>query len=185
MDSMLQRMVQVLDEVGIPYMLTGSMASSYHGVPRSTADIDLVIAPKPGHIERLAERLPRDAYYVDVTTALEAARSRGQFNIIDFATGWKADLILLKTRPFSLIEFERRKAAVVENVNLVIATAEDVLIAKLEWAKLGESQRQIEDAAGILRVRGDELDVAYIDQWVDQLDLHVVYKAAQDRKYLF
>ncbi len=184
MDSMLQRMVQVLDEAGIPYMLTGSMASSYHGVPRSTADIDLVIAPKPGQIERLAGLLPRDEYYVDATTASEAALSRGQFNIIDFATGWKADLILLKTRPFSQAEFERRKAAVVENVNLVIATAEDVLIAKLEWAKLGESQRQIEDAAGILRVRGAELDVAYIDQWVDQLDLRVVYIAAQGRAML-
>jgi hypothetical protein len=184
MDSMLQRIVQILDEAGIPYMLTGSLASSYHGVPRSTADIDLVIAPKPGQIERLAELLPRDAYYLDEKTALEATRSRGQFNIIDFATGWKADLIILKARPFNRTEFERRKAAVVEDVNMVIATAEDVLIAKLEWAKLGESLRQVEDAAGILHVRGAELDFAYIAQWVDQLDLHVVYQSAQARAML-
>jgi hypothetical protein len=52
------------------------------------------------------------------------------------------------------------------------------VIAKLEWAKLGESQRQIEDAAGILRIRAGELDRAYLHHWVRQLHLQGQWKAA-------
>jgi hypothetical protein len=103
------------------------------------------------------------------------------FNIIDFSSGWKIDLIFRKARPFSQMEFSRRKEEDLAGLRLTVATAEDVLIAKLEWAKTGESQRQLEDAAGIIRIKGDLLDTAYIDRWIAELGLEEQWTAAKAR----
>ena len=91
------------------------------------------------------------------------------FNVIDLATGWKIDFIIRKSRAFSEEEFRRRRPVDLEGNSLFVATAEDVVIAKLEWSKLAQSQRQIEDVAAILRVRGDSLDRAYLEKWIAEL----------------
>lgn len=173
-----RRIVEVLDRAGIPYMLTGSFASSYHGAPRATQDIDIVIAPSPDQLRALTRFLPETEYDVDLNAALEAYARESQFNIVDLTTGWKVDLIMRKSRPFSRVEFDRRAAVDLHGLRLFIATAEDVLLAKLEWAKLGGSQRQIEDAAGILRIRTGELDRDYIKNWVRELELEQEWEAA-------
>ncbi len=160
-------------------MLTGSFASSYHGAPRSTQDIDLVIAPTPLQIRRLVELLPSTEYYLDENAALDACARETQFNVLDLSTGWKTDLIIRRSRPFSRTEFERRVPVDLGGIRVSIATAEDILIAKLEWAMMGESQRQIEDAAGILRIRGKELDMAYIAGWIRELGLESQWTAAR------
>lgn len=159
-------------------MLTGSFASSYHGAPRATQDIDVVISATPQQLRRLVALFPREDYYVDEDAALEAHRTQGQFNIIDLSTGWKVDLIIQKSRPFSREEFQRRSVGEIGGIQLAIATAEDVLIAKLEWAKLGESHRQIEDAATILRIRSSDLDQQYVVNWVRQLGLDEQWRQA-------
>ncbi|MGH7551236.1 MAG: hypothetical protein ACREMD_07980 [Gemmatimonadota bacterium] len=171
-------MIGALERADIPYMLTGSFASSYHGAPRATQDIDFVVAPTADQIRALVRLLPESEYYVDEDAALDAQKREGQFNIIDFATGWKLDLIVRKSRPFSRQEFERRSVVEFQGRKLSIATAEDVVIAKLEWAKLGGSKRQLEDAAGILRIRVGELDLEYIRRWVQQLGLETEWEAA-------
>lgn len=173
------RIVAALDQAGIPYMLTGSFASSYHGTPRATQDVDIVIAPSPDQLRALAGLLPETEYYVDLNAALDAHTRQTQFNLIDLATGWKVDLIIRKSRPFSREEFDRRSAADLHGLRIFIATAEDVVISKLEWAKLGGSQRQIEDAAGILRIRAGELDRGYIKNWVRELGLEKEWEAAR------
>lgn len=165
------RIVLRLDRAGIPYMLTGSFAAAYHGRPRATQDIDLVIAPSANQIRNLFRDLPAGEYYADERTALEALRHESQFNLIDLATGWKIDLICRKSRAFSRSEFERRVQVDFEGIPLFVAAAEDVILSKLEWAKLGGSLRQLEDVAGLLQVRGDELDRAYVERWVAALDL--------------
>jgi hypothetical protein len=160
-------------------MLTGSYASSLHGQPRATQDIDIVIAPSRAQLLALLQKLPDTEYYVSEDAALEALSHQSQFNVIDFATGWKVDFIIMKARDFSREEFSRRTILEVENVPLSVASAEDVLIAKLEWAKLGASERQIEDAAGILRLQGDRLDRGYVEKWVEQLGLEAQWAAAR------
>lgn len=97
----------------------------------------------------------------------------------DLTTGWKIDCLIRKDRPFSETEFGRRIRADLEGVTLFIATAEDLLLAKLEWAQRGGSERQIADAAGLLRVRGVELDLAYLTHWVGALGLHDQWERAQ------
>ena len=91
--------------------------------------------------------------------------------MIDLATGWKINLIIRKSRAFSHEEFRRRERVSLHDVPLFLASAEDVVISKLEWAKLAQSRRQIEDAATILRVRWDALDHPYLEKWIGELGL--------------
>ena len=100
-DNTLHAVIQALDAASIPHMVAGSFASSLHGLARSTADIDLVIDPAPGSVERFLAGLDRDRFYADEFTAREAVGRRDQFNVIDTRTGWKVDLIVRKDRPFS------------------------------------------------------------------------------------
>src|SRR5207249_4529045 len=151
---------------------------AFHGSPRSTQDIDLVIAPGEQQLRAFVASLPPTEYYVDLDAALEALRRQSQFNVVDFATGWKIDLIIRKARPFSREEFDRRVPVDLHGVGMFVATAEDVVIAKLEWAKLGASQRQLEDVAGILRLQ-ERLDRVYVERWVGLLGLQAQWAAAR------
>jgi hypothetical protein len=180
-ESFLSRVVAALERTGIPYMITGSFASSAHGVVRGSKDIDIVIAANEQQIRALIACFPSDHYYADEGDALDAYAHESQFNIIDFATHWKADLIFRKGRPFSRTEFERRRPYVIQDVNVYVASPEDILIAKLEWAKLGESDRQIDDAAGIIATQGERLDRPYVERWVHALELQEQWRRAQQR----
>jgi hypothetical protein len=165
------RISSLLERAGIPYMLTGSFASSVYGMPRSSPNIDFIIAAEEAGVRRLLDHLPQMDFYSDLSHALDAYRQQSIFNAVDHVTGLKIDFIFLKNRVFSQEEFGRRKKASVWEFPLHIATPEDVVIEKLEWDKLGKSSRQIEDAAGILKVRADELDIPYIEKWVAELGL--------------
>ena len=127
------------------------------------------------------QTLPAEEYYVDLDTALEALRSSSLFNVIDLKTGWKIDLIFRKSRPFSEKEFSRRQLVDLQGLRLYIAGVEDVIVAKLEWAKLANSQRQIEDVASMLRFRADTLDKSYLEKWISELGLHEQWSSARRR----
>jgi Nucleotidyltransferase of unknown function (DUF6036) len=160
-------------------MLTGSFASAHHGAPRSTLDIDIVIEANPEQLRAFVRSLPSGEYYADLDAAFEAHKRESLFNVIDLATGWKIDLIIRKSRAFSQEEFGRRQLVTVQGLPLYVASAEDVVIAKLEWSKLAESQRQIEDVATILRLRWDSLDRPYLMKWVSELNLGKEWSTAQ------
>jgi hypothetical protein len=177
--EVLQRITAALDQAGIAYMLTGSFASVYYGSPRSTQDIDLVIAANPKQLQAFIAGLPRGEYYTDLDAALEAHKRESLFNVIDLKTGWKIDMILRKGRPFSQEEFGRRQLLNMQGVSLFVASAEDVILSKLEWSKLAQSQRQMEDAEGILKIRGDSLDHFYLDRWIRELGLTKEWNEAQ------
>lgn len=159
-------------------MLAGSFASTYHGHPRTTQDIDVVIDPTLVALLRFVDSLPPDQAYVDRATAIEAFHQRDMFNVIDLETGWKVDLILRKDRPFSRSEFERRQVIEWMDVRLFIVTAEDVVLSKLEWAQLcGGSERQMRDVAGVLEMHRGRLDVEYIESWLDVLGIRARWTA--------
>jgi hypothetical protein len=152
-------------------MLTGSFASAHYGAPRSTLDFDIVIAAKAEQLQAFVDSLPASEYYADLDAALEAHKRESWFNVIDLATGWKIDLIIRKSRAFSLEEFGRRQMVSVQGLPLFVASAEDVVMAKLEWSKLAQSRRQIEDVATILRLRWESLNRTYLEKWVSDLNL--------------
>ena len=167
-----------LEQSGIEYMLTGSFASAHHGAPRSTMDIDLVIAATADQVRAFAQLLPASAYYLELDAALEAHKSESMFNVSDLATGWKVDLIFRKSRPFSRGEFARRKLANVVGLPIFVASVEDVILAKLEWAKRSQSQRQMQDVVSILKLKCRELDQQYIEEWVTALMLRSEWNSA-------
>lgn len=159
-------------------MLSGSFASAYYGAPRSTQDIDLVIEATPARLRALVQGLPSDEYYADLDAALEAYKRQSIFNVIDLATGWKIDLIIRKSRAFSQEEF-RRQLVNLQDLPLFVASAEDVVVAKLEWSKLAQSKRHIEDVAGILRMRWESLDRSYLEKWTLELGLETEWNDAR------
>jgi hypothetical protein len=177
--AFLARLIEALNRARVPHMLAGSFASSLHGSPRATQDIDLIIDPTFESLERLLAVLGGDGAYLDPEVARDEFRRRGQFNVIDLKTGWKADLIFRKARPFSLSELARRAPSIVLGVQVFAASAEDTVLAKLEWAKLGESERQLRDVRGILDVKGSSLDRGYIEGWLDELGVRELWDRVQ------
>ena len=180
LERLLGLVVESLNEIGIPYMLTGSLASSYHGAPRATQDIDLVVEAEAPALIRLAGKLQAEGLYVSEAAIRDAVASRGLFNAIDSASGWKIDFILRKERAFSREEFKARETITFVGLDLSIARAEDMVVAKLEWAKLSDSERQLRDVAEILNVQGNALDTDHVERWVGELELTEQWAAARD-----
>ena len=157
-----------LNAAGIPFMMTGSHGSSHHGAPRATQDVDLVADPTGESLDQFL-RLLGDRYYVSPDAAREALRSRSQFNVIDINDGWKADIIIRKDRPFSIEEFRRRQPLTLHGQQLSVASAEDVILSKLEWNRITPSERQLSDALNVAIVQWPRLDHAYLRKWASSL----------------
>ncbi len=179
--EVLRRVVSILSEESVAYMVTGSFATAYYAYPRATQDIDLVVEPSKDALERVAARLEDAGFYTSPEAVREALEHEGQFNAIDPDTGWKIDFIVRKSRPFSIAEFNRRRRAEVLGLELSLATAEDLVIAKLEWAKLGGSETQLRDVQNILGTHWDALDRSYLDRWITELGLGDLWERVQPR----
>jgi hypothetical protein len=167
-EDALQFVLSQLDHHKIDYMVTGSFASNVHGVPRTTLDADIVIEASQLALDGLLAGLGED-FYADPETAREAGKNRTMFNLIHLETGFKVDLIVKKDRPFSREEFSRREKIDFLGQSCWFATAEDVILAKLEWSKRGESERQFVDAVNIAKVQGVSLNSEYLQKWAREL----------------
>jgi hypothetical protein len=181
LDSFLSTIVRLLDEARVPYMLTGSLAAAYYSSPRATQDLDLVIDPTAEQVDTLVESLLAEGFYVNRDAARQAFRARGQFNVIDPESGWKADLILRKDRPFSVSEFGRRAEATLLGMEIALTSVEDLIVAKLEWSEIGDSELQRRDLAQLMESAGADLDRDYIETWVRQLGLESAWDRASGR----
>lgn len=181
LQGLLERLVRLLDDAGVPFMIAGSFASAAHGMPRTTQDVDVVIDPPSAEaLEELIRAMQSETYYVDADTARDAMRRRAMFNVVDQASGWKVDFIFRKNRAFSRGEFARRTQLPLLGVPVYAASAEDTVISKLEWSvQSGRSERQRRDVAGIVATMGDQLDRAYIERWVRELGLEEEWSEAQ------
>jgi len=166
----LRKLIELLDTARIPYMLSGSMCSSFHGRSRATNDVDIVIDPTKEQLLHFITLLGSD-YYVGREIALEALKNNSMFNIIDIQAGWKADFIIRKERAYSKQEFSRKKYATVMGMNLCILAPEDSVLSKLEWSRDRESQNHLNDAMGVLLVQWDNLDFDYLRTWAKKLKI--------------
>jgi hypothetical protein len=179
--DLLGRLVAALEAAAVPYMLTGSYASSLHSIPRATRDIDIIIFPNRDQLRSFLESLSPSSYHFDFQDALDSLLRRSQFNVIDYETGWKIDFIIPPFDEFNVEEFERRLMIDVGGMQLSVVSPEDIVIAKLRWAKAGESERQIEDAATVLRVQASNMNIGYIEMWVRRLQLDEQWRSALKR----
>lgn len=145
-----------LSVAGILYMITGSYGSMFHGEPRATNDVDIVIAPTADQIQKFTQLLD-EHHYVDLETARTAVADKSMFNVIDINSGWKVDLIVRKSRPFSIEEFNRRTAVDFMGNEVFVVSPEDVILSKLEWSKKGQSEQQLRDVESVAVIQWDNL----------------------------
>ena len=164
-----------LEQMGVPYAVCGSLASSLHGVIRSTLDVDIVADMRQEHVQPLVAALSKE-FYIDDEMMRDALRRRSSFNLIHYETAFKVDIFIRKMRPFDQMQLERRKLSVIiadPEQSVYVLSPEDTLLAKLEWYRLGGevSERQWRDVLGILKVRADELDLDYLRTWARELQV--------------
>lgn len=160
--------VQVLEAMGIPYMLTGSMCCTAYGEPRSTNDIDIVINPTEKQLKNLI-RFFQAIAYVSEDAAMEAYSQRGMFNVISNETVEKVDFIFRTDSSYAVQAFERR---CVQDFGQVVAysiTPEDIVLSKLVWSRRTLSEVQHRDIAGIIRMQSETLDMEYLRYWGKEL----------------
>ncbi len=164
----LQPVVAAFEALGARYFLGGSVASSAHGVARASLDADVIVELELSQVDRLAHRLA-GAYYVPIEQMRTAAADRRSFNLIHLATMFKIDVFVSKGRPFDRSATERARRQLIgahTDRQFFVASAEDTVLAKLEWFRLGgeTSERQWWDIVGVLRV-AEDADRAYLRRW--------------------
>jgi hypothetical protein len=159
-----------LNRTGVTYYLTGSMASNYWGIPRSTHDLDFVVQLPMSAVPRIVQEFSGD-FYLDEAAVRAAYRPPHQFNAIDTRSALKVDFWLPKPEPFDREMLRRREEVTIFGEPAWISTAEDVILHKLFWNRISPSDRQLGDAAGVVAVQADALDRNYLRQWAQELDV--------------
>jgi hypothetical protein len=168
--ALLARLVEALEEAGIPYMVSGSVVSSFQGEPRATHDVDIVIDVPGQNASQLVDALSAPDLYLDATAVSEAAATKGMFNLIDPGSGDKADFWLLTGDEFDSERFRRRAHIEALGIRFAASTPEDTILMKLRWsARSGGSEKQVLDAIGVYEVQAGALDERYLDEWAERL----------------
>jgi hypothetical protein len=161
-----------IEGLGLRYLVGGSLASSVHGIPRSTEDVDLLVELPGRHADALVTALT-PSFYVDADMVRDAIVRRASFNVIHLATMFKVDIFVSDGGPLSLEEMRRAEVVQLGDPprDVRICTAEDIVVQKLDWCRLGGgvSERQWRDLLGVLRVRHGRLDLDYMDRWAHHL----------------
>lgn len=162
-DEAVVSVLAALDAAAIPYMLVGSMASNFHGIPRSTRDADLVVQLDAGGLQRLAAELPA-GLLLERQGAFEAVTGTIRYLVTLAASPFVCELFDLSDDPHDRARFARRLSARVLGREVFVASAEDMVITKLRWVVAANRPKDREDIRNILAVQG-QLDWAYIDSW--------------------
>lgn len=168
--DLLKRVAEVLEETGIDYMVTGSLASSLQGEPRATHDIDLVVRMVTRQVKELTQRFPRPQYYLSESAAREAIASGGMFNLLESAEGDKVDFWLLTDDAFDQSRFARRYVEELLGLRLSFSRPEDTILQKLRWSlAAGGSEQAFTDALRVYEVQQGALDLDYLDAWASRI----------------
>lgn len=157
-----------LNRTRVTYYLTGSMASNYWGIPRSTHDLDFVVQIAAAAVPDIVQEFSGD-FYLDETAIRAAFGPPYQFNAVDTRSALKVDFWLARPENFDQEMLRRRVATTLFGESAWISTAEDVILHKLVWNRISPSERQLGDAAGIVAVQGDALDAQYLQRWAREL----------------
>ena len=150
-------------------MLSGSVAMSVYVLPRATRDFDFIVHLNLSDVEPLSAYF-NEGYYCDMDAVKEGIQKYSMFNIIDYASGFKADFMILKNEPFRQIEFSRRKKIEFYGMDMYVVTPEDLLLSKLIWIQDIQSNLQMDDIRNLSAI--ENIDWAYIHSWINSLNLN-------------
>lgn len=170
-----------LNEAGIPYMVSGSIAANYYTIPRMTRDIDMVIELEQGDIDEFVGLFEGD-FYVDREMVTKEVSRQGMFNLIHNQYVIKIDFIIKRSSPYQQAAFSRRTHVLIEQSPMWFVAAEDLVISKLIWAKDSHSEMQLKDVANLIGTV-NSLDMEYIGDWIRELGLEQIYKEANDVRH--
>jgi hypothetical protein len=165
--------IDAFEQLEVPYLIGGSLASAMYGTARSTLDADLVADLRAEQMHSLIDLL-KNGFYIDQDMILDAIAHQSSFNLIHLRTMFKVDIFISKRRSFDQMQLQRRKLFVVANEperKAYVSTAEDIILSKLEWYRLGNetSDQQWRDILGVLKVQAGRLDLDYLRQWAGEL----------------
>lgn len=171
-----QPVIEALEQLGVRHCISGSVASSAYGIPRSTLDVDIAAELQLDQVDPLTARLASD-YYLDEDMMRDAITQRASFNLIHFETLLKIDIFVTGQESYSQEVLRRRRkdtlAEEPENIECHLASPEDVVLNKLRWFRLGDetSEQQWRDILGVLKVQAEALDIPYLRQWATELEI--------------
>ncbi len=171
--------IGVLEQMKIRYAIGGSFASSAHGFPRATRDIDLIVEVSPVYAKHFAKQFTaalQPDFYADDYAIAQAVRARKSFNVIHEESFVKIDLFVSKPGGFHLQQLERRQLEIIgvsPEQTAYLVTAEDIMLAKLDWYRKGGgvSEQQWRDISGVIRVQAERLDYDYLREWAAKLEV--------------
>ena len=171
-EELLEQVAAVLNDAGIDYVVTGSVATSVYGEPRYTQDADIVVVGSAGLGAKISAAFPSPRYYApadDIDTSLKQGVIA---NIIDSDTGAKVDLHPKAADAFSESFFARRRRVAVAGAELWFPSPEDAILSKLRWARAtGDGERHLRDARAVYEVQGEALDGSYLEKWAERLSV--------------
>ena len=175
---------KVFDQINIPYLVGGSLASAVHGVVRATLDADIIADINQEQVNELIKQL-QAAFYIDEEMVRNAIKERGSFNIIHLDTMFKVDIFLLKKRAFDQNQMERRVLQTLgpeQAEKAYVSTVEDIILAKLEWFRSGGeiSDRQWRDILGVLQIQWDRINFSDLQKWAKSLGVSDLLERARN-----
>lgn len=161
------------DRLGVRHYVGGSVASTMHGAIRSTMDVDVVCDLRADQVDAFLAAFDGD-FYVSEAAVWQAVERRSCFNLIHLPTVYKVDVFVSRGRPFDVAAMERAVPLLLaagQNTTVPVATAEDSIVAKLEWFRLGDesSERQWHDVSRLLALHGGALDVAHMQRMAESV----------------
>jgi len=176
--------VAVFEELGVRYHVGGSLASSAHGAPRSTRDVDLVADLVPTQIAAIARRLEAD-YYVEESAIRVAIARRSSFNVIHLGTMIKVDVFILGREALDQLEMDRARLQEIDDSPdarpYMVSSPEDIILRKLRWYRISREvlAQQMDDVVGVMRLQLDALDRSYLDRWAAELGVSDLLERAR------
>ena len=175
--ELLQLVTRILEELGFRYLVTGSTATIFFGEPRLTNDIDIVLDLPSARIADLCAAFPAEDFYLSEESVRGAVARGGQFNLIHPKSGLKIDFIVATDTPFNRSRFFRaRRLTPGPDFQATFASPEDVILKKMEYYREGHSDKHLRDIAGVFRISGNQIDRAYLAEWIARLGLEEVWQ---------
>ncbi len=180
--ELLIRLCTHLTEIGVRYFITGSQATIAFGEPRFTNDIDVVVDLDLDNYEVFCDGFPDGDYYLNRDTVLAEIGRGGMFNIIHPASGLKIDVVVPSQDGIDEQRFQRSVSVPIsEECTAQFSSPEDIIVQKLKWHRMGGGERHLQDIVGILKIRGDALDTAYIKDSCLQLNVADLWQQVLQR----
>jgi hypothetical protein len=160
---------QVFEKLKIPYLIGGSLASTVYGFIRTTQDVDIIADMNLEHVQPFIKAL-KSEFYLEEDMITDSIQHQSSFNIIHRATMFKVDVFIPRVSPFQQSQITRAQKQIIltdPEVSAYFASPEDIIVAKLEWFRMGGevSERQWRDVIGVLKVRAGILDLKYLRKW--------------------